>query len=280
MFVREDFFVENPNETFQLTNFISYGTIHWDILLYLKPRERVGLYDGHFYENGTKLDTSDSAFEDVVTDFVWNLKNVDTMIAYMAFIFCGTKDMERIYPIIEKRKEEKKFANIDPETGKPWIVGSIPKTSNPNTINPSTGLPYYDVIDPSTGRPYGETIDPSTGKPYWENTDHATGKPYGDANNPATGLPYVDPTTGKTIIPGVPYTDPVTGEVIIPGGKPSLPGISIPGGISGGDGGNGGSVIRDPNKPGGDGDSVTVGNNGGYQGGISSFHGNVTAYRK
>ena len=176
LIVREEFLIENETEYIQLSNFFPIDSIYREILYRLSKEERRNMFDVHLYENGVLIEDSSIEIRDLGSDIVYTIKNCDTEVSFMIYIYCNKKDLIKYLPIIYKRIEKSIFPNTD-ENDIPLYVGSIPPTGL-NIIPPfsnwesdieyqkDTKIIYNDILYIALEN--SENIIPDTDETKWK----------------------------------------------------------------------------------------------------------------
>jgi len=141
LFIREEFMITESSETLQISNFLPFDTIYWSVLERLTPSERSGLFETHIYENITILDSCDMKEVDIISDIVYYMKKCNPNVSFMLFIYVDYVKLARLASIIKDRISKGIYPNIDPLTGKPYVIGSNPPSSIPGSGN--SGTPGY-----------------------------------------------------------------------------------------------------------------------------------------
>ena len=116
----EEFFVENPVETIQVSAFIDYTSIFWLILERATIKERVDIFSIHLYEGDTLVEKSAITFEDCGSDMVYHVSQCNPKISYMIVLYCDMLKFMKILPKLIERV----IKDIYPHY--PLIIGSYP----------------------------------------------------------------------------------------------------------------------------------------------------------
>lgn len=137
---REEFLINNTEETIQLSEFFPNGTIYYAVLERLSVLERRNLFDVHIYENDVLIEDENSIILDIGSDIICTIKNCDTEVSFLIFIYCNIVKLEKLIPLIRERMRKSIFPNVD-EFGNPLVVGSMPPIGlDPNKLP----VPYWE----------------------------------------------------------------------------------------------------------------------------------------
>lgn len=144
LIVREEFFVENATEYLQVSHFIPYGSVYWLLIERATPKERAGIFEMHVYENTTFIGRDSYTMEDCGSDIICHIRECDTKVSFMMFLYCDLVALSRLLPILTDRVYKGIYPNVGPD-GLPLIVGSYPPSTDPNSVT-SYGSGGYSFI--------------------------------------------------------------------------------------------------------------------------------------
>ena len=145
LIAREEFLIENATEIIQISQRIPFNSAYWLVIERATPKERKDIFDLQVFENTTFIGYDSYTVEDCGSDIIYHIKDCDTNVSFIMFLYCDLKKLAALLPILEYRVLHGIYSNVD-ANGKPLVVGSYPPSSDPSSVTSyGSGSAYMPI---------------------------------------------------------------------------------------------------------------------------------------